>query len=389
MRSDIHVIPSLLTTALLTAASWAPLTAQAVPVVQLGRAEAEYAEPFDQVTAVRELSDGRVVVADRFAKAVSLVDMKRGTATAIGREGQGPGEFAMPWGLVALPGDTTLVIDPPQSRLLVVPPSGKPSGTLALPVGGPTSLMTVRGADRQGRLYLQAPRFTGQIPQDGNLPDSVALLRWDRASSKVDTLGRIKVPSMSMATGGSGNTRSFMMRQQPLTVQDDWSVAPDGRVGVVRVGNYHIGWIGAQRVAGPAVAYKPVPVTQADKDELARRMSDSRGAMRMTVGGPPRGGAAAPPRAPRPVDDADWPAVKPPFVEQTTMATPDGSLWVRRSQPQGAPALYDVFDAQGRLTRQVALGKDMRVVGFGAASVYVARTDEDDLQYLVRFKRPA
>jgi hypothetical protein len=71
------------------------------------------------------------------------------------------------------------------------------------------------------------------------------------------------------------------------------------------------------------------------------------------------------------------------------MATPDGSLWVRRSQPQGAPALYDVFDAQGRLVRQVALGKDMRIVGFGATSVYVARTDEDDLQYLLRFRRPA
>ena len=387
MRPDLHSPAALLAAMMVSAA---PLAAQSVPVVPLGKAEAEYAESFDQVTAVRELSDGRVIVADQFAKTVSLVDLRRGTATAIGREGQGPAEFALPRGLVALPGDTTLVVDPPQSRFLVVPPSGKPSGTLALPVAGPTALLGVRGADRQGRIYFQGPRFSGQLPQDGNLPDSVGVLRWDRSRSKIDTVARVKVPSMAVSTGGSGNARSFMMRQRPFSEQDDWSVTPDGRVGVARVGQYHVDWFGAQRVSGPAVAFRPVPVTQADKDELNRRMNDTRGSMRMTVGGPPRGGGGTPPPAPRPaVGDAEWPEVKPPFVDQATLAAPDGSLWVRRSQPQGAAALYDVFDAQGKLVRQVSLEKGMRVVGFGAASVYVARTDDDDLQYLVRFKRPA
>ena len=386
MRSELQSQAVLLAVMLVSAA---PLAAQGVPVVPLGKADAEFEESFDQVTAVRELSDGRVIVADQFAKTVSLVDLRRGTATAIGREGQGPAEFAMPRGLVALPGDTTLVIDPPQSRFLVVPPSGKPSGTLAMPIGGPTALLGVRGADRQGRIYFAGPRFSGQIPQDGNLPDSVGVLRWDRARSKVDTVAKVKVPSMAVSTGGSGNSRSFMMRQRPLAEQDDWSVTPDGRVGVARVGQYHVDWFGgAQRVSGPPVAFRPVPVTQADKDELNRRMNDSRGAMRMTVGGPPRSGSGGAPAPRPPVGDADWPEVKPPFVEQTTMAAPDGSLWVRRSQPQGAAALYDVFDAQGKLLRQVSLGKGMRVVGFGAASVYVARTDDDDLQYLMRFRRP-
>ena len=386
MRSQLQSPAALLAAVMMSAA---PLAAQAVPVVPLGKPEAEFAESFDQVTAVRELSDGRVIVADQFAKTVSLVDLRSGTATAIGREGQGPAEFAMPRALVALPGDTTLVVDPPQSRFLVVPPSGKPSGTLALPIAGPTALLGVRGADRQGRIYFAGPRFSGQIPQDGNLPDSVGVLRWDRARSKVDTIARVKVPSMAVSTGGSGTSRSFMMRQRPMSEQDDWSVTPDGRVGVARVGEYHVDWFGAQRVSGPPVSYRPVPVTKADKDELNRRMSDARGGVRMTVGGPPRGGSAPPPAPRPPVDDADWPAVKPPFVDQAALAAPDGSLWVRRSQPQGAAALYDVFDAQGKLVRQVSLGKGMRVVGFGAASVYVARTDEDDLQYLVRFKRPA
>jgi hypothetical protein len=68
---------------------------------------------------------------------------------------------------------------------------------------------------------------------------------------------------------------------------------------------------------------------------------------------------------------------------------PNGELWVQRSQPAEAAPLYDVFDGQGRLVRQVRLQKDTRLVGFGATSVYVARTDTgDDLQYLQRFRRP-
>ena len=63
-------------------------SAQSVPRTALGRAEEQLPDPFDNVTAVRELSDGRVIVADRFAKTVTLADFRSGAATAIGREGQ-------------------------------------------------------------------------------------------------------------------------------------------------------------------------------------------------------------------------------------------------------------------------------------------------------------
>ena len=73
--------------AMLVAVSASALEAQAaqVPVVSLTRPEAELEEPFDQVSAVRELRDGRVVVADLFAKAVSLADFRSGALTKIGR----------------------------------------------------------------------------------------------------------------------------------------------------------------------------------------------------------------------------------------------------------------------------------------------------------------
>ena len=60
-------------------------TAQSVPRAALGRAEAQLPDPFDNVTAVRELSDGRVIVADRFSRTVTLAEFRSGSATTIGR----------------------------------------------------------------------------------------------------------------------------------------------------------------------------------------------------------------------------------------------------------------------------------------------------------------
>jgi hypothetical protein len=55
--------------------------------------------------------------------------------------------------------------------------------------------------------------------------------------------------------------------------------------------------------------------------------------------------------------------------------------------PGDATPKYDRFDAAGRLVGQVTLRPRSRVVGFGAGTVYVVRTDEDDLQYLERYRR--
>jgi hypothetical protein len=45
----------------------------------------------------------------------------------------------------------------------------------------------------------------------------------------------------------------------------------------------------------------------------------------------------------------------------------------------------DVFDRRGTLIGKVTLPKDRRIVGFGANSVYMARTDSDDMQWLERY----
>ena len=362
-------------------------SAQSVPRATLGRAEAQLPDPFDNVTAVRELSDGRVIVADRFAKTVTLADFRSGSATAIGREGQGPGEYAFPAGLVALPGDTTLLVDPGQRRFLVIAPGGKPSALVSFP-GNMMGLLRVRGSDRQGRIYFQGSELGGPMQAGAPLPDSAPVLRWDRGRDRIDTLGRIKVPAIQRATSGSANARSVIMRTQPFSGQDDWTVAPDGRVGVVRVGDYHVEWwqpAGA-KVSGPAVAYQKVAVSARDKELFRQASSNPRGGFRIQEGGTPGGGRPAPP--PPSLGEPDWPAVKPPFRDGTSQVAPDESLWVQRYGAADAPLVYDVFDASGRLARQVVMPKSARLVGFGAKGMYVATKTDDDLETLARYPRP-
>ena len=379
----------------LTLAAPALLAAQAVQTVTLSKPDAEFADPFDQVTAVRELRDGRVIVSDVFAKTVSAVDFRTGSATAIGREGQGPGEYAFPNGLVALPGDTTLIADPAQRRFLKVAPNLKPVGTILFPDG--VGMVSVKGADRQGRLYFQGSPFrggplggSGRRPDGpGDIPDSVSVLRWHPAARTVDSLGKVKIASIARATSGGAGARAIVMRPQPYSPADDWSVTPEGRVGVARVADYHVEWLGTTKVAGPAVRAERVPVGKGDRDAYNRQGQDPRGRMIVTDGGVQRGGGGGAPIAPPQLPEPDWPEFKPPFVSNSVVAAPDGQLWVSRSQPAGAGPLYDVFDAQGRLVKQVRLEAGSRLVGFGATSVYVAKTDEDDLQVLQRFRRPA
>ena len=79
----------------------------------------------------------------------------------------------------------------------------------------------------------------------------------------------------------------------------------------------------------------------------------------------------------------------PPFNPAWVFLGPDGELWVGRSRHAGQPIIYDRFDSAGKRVGQVSVAANRSVVGIGRRFVYVAATDEDGLQQLERFSRPA
>ena len=267
---------------------------------------------------VRELRDGRVIVADARDKMVQRIDFRGGAAVAIGREGSGPAEFGMPLRVFGAPGDTTLLFDPLNTRYLVIGPDAKPINTFrteaetpargAGPGGGRVMLgggLMARTTDARGRLYAEGASFS--IGADGRpkTADSAAIVRYDRGTRRVDTLAFIKLPSNNIQMSGGGNNQRIMIGgSNPLAPRDEWTVFPDGRVAIVRAADYHVDWImpdGSKRSSAP-VRYTPIRMTAAEirheeglrSAARANQMSimmtqDNNGSRRTAQMGPPAG----------------------------------------------------------------------------------------------------
>ena len=99
---------------------------QKVPERTLSKPEIEFTQPFSEVTAIRELRDGRVIVVDGRELKAQVIDFRAGTVATIGRNGDGPGEYRWPRQLYALPGDSSLLPDQAGGRLLIITPDAKP-----------------------------------------------------------------------------------------------------------------------------------------------------------------------------------------------------------------------------------------------------------------------
>lgn len=391
--------------------------AQSVPRT-LPAPNATFEEPFSHVAGIRELANGRVIVADGRDKIVSLVDLAANSATKVGREGSGPAEFGLPSRLFTAPRDTTLLWDPLNTRYLVIGPDGKPATTFMIETappaavrppgggaaqgGGPPGgfrtggMSMARVADARGRLYAESSPITINAEGQPVSADSVAITRYDRATKKLDSLAWVRTPkNNSQVSGSQGSMNIRIGGANPLAPRDEWTVFPDGRVAIVRASDYHIDWVLAngQKKSSPAIRFSPIRMGDADKrEEEALRVKARGNQMSVSMTNGPEGvrrsaqmgpGANAPPLEPL----TDWPAVKPPFRPGagSIWARPNGELWVRRTEPAGAKgALFDVIDAEGKVSFQVRLAEGVTLVGFGNGSIYTTKPDEDDLLYLQR-----
>ena len=352
-----------------------------------------FPESFGFLQSIREMPDGRVMAADPLGGTLVLLDAGRGTTSPLGREGQGPGEWRQPDAVFPLPGDSTLLVDLGNARLSVIAPDGRFVATHPMALGqpgpgaGPFDVVQPRGVDREGRVYFQSMR-TGGRP--GAPPDSAEVKWWSRVEGEAPVrIARLTPPAMSSTTSGRGGGMEVRMRPIPLAPQDDWAVAPDGRVAVVRADPYRVEWhspAGAVR-RGPEVPVTPVRVREAEKERWLEEVAGTAlgVSMEMGPGGPSMsfkrgGGRGRPGQA-----DAsayEWPGTLPAFRSGRSLVAPDGRLWVERSSAVGAPVVYDVFDAAGVRRARYQLPAGQRIIGITERAIYAVRTDELGLNWL-------
>lgn len=392
-----------LTAAAALAATAAPALGQNIQTRTLSKPDAEYSEPFTQIQGIRELRDGRVVVVDPRDKTVQVVNLQSGTATKLGREGSGPGEYGLPLRLLPLPGDTSAVVDMLNNRILLINPNGTVGGFLDLNQpssgrgGGPLLLggsNQPQYTDSKGRMYMEGPPF--RLTDNGPVSsDSVPVIRWDRASGKRDTLAWRRVATGSSQISGSGgrgnqNVSVRIGGGPPFAGADVATVAPDGRVAVVHHEPYNVDFVNenGQRTRGQPIRYEKVRVSEGHKQEWRERQRTAT-RMSMTVDNSGRRQATMGPGGPV-QDPESWGGeYMPPFLstlQNVATFSNDGYLWVQRTGPAGQPPTFDVIDRAGNAVQKVVLPKRSRLLGFGNGAVYVARLDEDDLQYLQKYR---
>jgi hypothetical protein len=365
--------------------------------LQPGPPTAIFPEDFGAIQTIRELPDGRVLVADPLSKALYVVDMDAGTRTVIGREGEGPEEYRQPDAVWPLPGDSTLLVDLGNGRLVVLGPDLGFGPTMPITVGefqpgSPLVLAIPQGVDGAGNLYA---RVMGGGMGGGPMPDSADILRINRGDQTTAQAAKFKIQDMTQTTSGGANNQNVSISPIPLSPEDAWGVAPDGSVILIRAGDYHL-----ERIApdgnvspGPAIPFDPVRIGTAEKEEYVAELGRSGGSISVGVEmvndqmsmSFARGGRGA---GAREIDQYTWPEVKPPFYSGRIPVDLMGRAWVRRHVEAGEPSTYDVFDSAGALVETVLLEHGKRVIGFGRGGIYVVSFDEFDLSYLERYAMP-
>ncbi len=421
-------------------------TSSKVTTRQLGAATATSAEMLGSVAAVRQLPNGNVLVNDQVRRRVIMLDkdMKLVSVVADSTSNTGNAYGVRPGGLMAYRGDSTLFIDPASLSMLVLDQDGKIVRTMAAPrpndvnflIGGP---MGNPGFDAKGRLVYRTMDFGfrggrgGGGPQPGvpftppTPPDSSALVRFDLATRKLDTVGFYKIPKTNISvtqtpTGGM----SMTMTINPLPVVDDWTVMSDGSIAFVRGQDYHVDFIDADgnKTSADKVPYEWQRLTDDDKTrfldsakvaiETARAANQAAGGggggrgggaaggiealmgggggqpMVITMSremGPGGGGAAPPPRVdvraggpagtpsgPPPINmvsASELPDYKPVFGTGSVRADLDGRIWVRTipTKPTPGGAIYDVLDRSGKLVDRVQVPAGTTIAGFGKGGI--------------------
>jgi hypothetical protein len=264
-------------------------------------------------------------------------------------------------------------------------------------------------------------------------PDSSALVRFDLATRKLDTVGFFKIPkaSVQMTQDANGGMRVSVI-MNPLPVVDEWAVMSDGTVAFVRGHDYHVDFVDASgnKTSAEKIPYEWQRMTDDDKTRFldsakvaiekqraaqqaagpgaagaagaagAERAAAAMGALggggmvvtmsrpaggegagRIEIGGGP-GGPGGGMQPVQMVPASELPDYKPVFGNGAVKPDMDGHLWVRTipTKVTTGGAIYDVIDRNGKLVDRVQVPAGTTIAGFGAGGiVYLGLRDATGL----------
>lgn len=355
--------PSAQSAGVRTATSAGTSTAGTSPVrFSLAHRDWTSSDAFSQLNALRVLSNGSVLVADGMDIEVRLIDATGKVTRQIGRKGSGPAEYTSPALLIALPADSTLLLDLGARRFLIIDPRGQVVKTEVISQALGAAGETIAGSDPAGRLYF-GQKLASQL---NGIGASEPIARWTRGTDRFDTITMFRTENPKVRPAGKsapGLKEQVSQTREVFAAVDDWVVAPSGKIAIIHAEPYRVDWVSpnGKVTPGKPVTVTRVPVTEADRKE---REPD----------GPPYKRAYA--------------ALKSPFVSDIVVVDNEDNVWVARSEAaQYKNRRWDVFGSNGVLRATVLLPRGRKLMAVTAAHLYISYTDADGLQWIERYSR--
>jgi hypothetical protein len=333
---------------------------------------AALASEFSRVLSVRELLDGRVLVADAGDGRLVVARWGDGDIRSVGRIGQGPREFPRVRPLAPLADDSTLMVDVVSRRWTLLHADSVVRTVSPADAAYRLSGGNVVGVDTLGHYLALVPRSQA----NESFGDSSWVLLIESARSSIDTVGVLAPNADRYHTGpkaADGRPASVRIVFPALSVGEQAFLTADGYVAIARLNPYRVEWRAPNGAwtRGAPLPFSRTPVDAAERSATRRRLE--------AAGGKPG----------YPSDAAIWPSVVPPFQPGALRESPEGYLLIERTPTAKSPdTIYDVIDRAGKLVRRLALSPAERIVGFGRGTVFTVSRDADGLEKVRRHSWP-
>ena len=243
------------------------------PVHFIDRPLATSKHEFKNLSGVRHLPNGTVLVNDASRKQLLLLDSALNVVSVVADSAPGSANSYGPsqGGLLPYPGDSTLFVLPRVPSMYLLDPAGKIVRVMAVPRPQEASSMAssfngVAGIDAKGRWVYrgQTPPATRPTLVPGGPPgmmlgpDSAPIVRVDLATRAFDTVAMVRILKLKAKVYPRDNGGSYaMIESNPLPMLDEWAVLSDGSVAIVRGQDYHIDFVNpdGSMTRGPKMAY--------------------------------------------------------------------------------------------------------------------------------------
>ena len=350
--------------------------------LRIGQSEGPNEYLFGWINSIVQHPDGTVFISDGQVPAIRRYDAGGTYLHNVGREGQGPGEYQIPWGMQLLPDGNLAVWDPSHRRVTVFDPDG--TWVKDFKTDGTQSRFWV---DREGNSYLL------RYKQDDEARTWYAPQSLLKYSPDGEPREAIEVPSeepeAAEVVESTREGRLLNFSKQPV-----FTLTKSGHLVVGSTDDYSFEIREGERVLFDVRhGWKPVvvhPEEQAQWNDLQERY-----ARRMREW--PSQGITLPVFDP-------VPSTKPAFMD--LWSGEDGTIWVRRyaearerndlpppdPDNDGSPLTwwqyptFDVFGSEGVFLGTVELPNDVNILWFHGDYIWTVQGNETDEDVAVRYR---